>query len=263
MIDLGDPVPLSVTTTDAAGAAANPTLIVLTITLPDGTTTTPTVTSSPVGTHTASYTTTQAGRHGVSWVATGAVLAAYADVFNVEPLAWPGIVSLADVKLRLNETTTTNDEELRGYIIAATDFIESKVGPVARRTITATVTPSSDGVIFLNGPFLSVTSITATRGYTTSYDVSTVFPDLAAGVIYPPLGSTFTYPVIVVYVGGRAIVPPLIRKAALDYIAWLWEDQRGASALPIAGGDFTVPAPATVPHKILQSLEPFTFAGFA
>jgi hypothetical protein len=56
----------------------------------------------------------------------------------------------------------------------------------------------------------------------------------------------------------------LIRQAALDYIAWMWEDQRGAAPLPPPGGDdFAVQAPATVPFKILQALEPYRVPAIA
>ena len=58
MYDLGDVVSLSVNVVDSAGAAANATAVVCTVTLPDGTTATPDVTNSATGTYTIAYTPT-------------------------------------------------------------------------------------------------------------------------------------------------------------------------------------------------------------
>ena len=42
--DLGDPVPLAISIKDSAGVAANATLVTLTVTAPDGTATSATIT---------------------------------------------------------------------------------------------------------------------------------------------------------------------------------------------------------------------------
>ncbi len=84
--DLGDVASLAVAITDSAGAAANAGAVVLTVTLPDGTTVTPTVTNAATGSYTASYTPTLPGRHGVRWVATGANASA-------TPAVWSNTVS--------------------------------------------------------------------------------------------------------------------------------------------------------------------------
>lgn len=260
MFDLGDPIPLSINIRDAAGALANATAVTLSITQPDGTAATITnpVAPASTGVYTYSFTPTQAGRHGVRWVATGTNASAYTDAFDVDEAAPLGIVSLADVKAHLNITSTTNDEELRRFIDAATDFIESRIGPVVRRSITATVFPQS-GLLFLTPPVVSLTTMTYAYGYSGSVDVTGVYLDGYAGVVRPAYGTTFAYPVTVTYVGGRAIVPALIQQAALDYVKWSWETQRGSTPLPLPGGvnDFEVATPATVPYRILQALEPY------
>jgi len=256
VIDLGDPWPdLSVTTYNAAGVAENATAVVLTVTLPDGTTVLPTVTAAGAGVYTASYTPTLPGRHTARWVATGVNASAFTDAIDVDEAAPSGIVSLADVRARLNFLSTANDEEVRFYIDAATDFIESRIGPVVRRTIVEKIQPSG-GLLFTSGPVISLTTITDTYGYGATYDVANFLPD--GSTIYPLANvSSIAYPVTVTYVGGRAIVPAAIRQAALDYVKWMWESQRGAAALPLPGGEYEVQAPATVPYRILQSLEPY------
>ena len=118
MFDLGDVVPLAVNVKDTAGALANATAVVLTITLPDGTTATPSVTNSSTGVYSATYTPAVAGRFGVRWVATGTNASTYVDAFTVA--AGAGLISLDEVKAFLNITSTTNDEELREFVAAAT-----------------------------------------------------------------------------------------------------------------------------------------------
>jgi hypothetical protein len=165
--------------------------------------------------------------------------------------------------LNMSASVTTNDEELRRFIDAATDFIEGKIGPVVRRTITdKPVIPGADGRLYLNGPAVSLTTITAAYGSGGTYTVGDYYLDTGTGVVHPPYyGATFTLPVLVTYVAGRVIVPAAIRQAALDYIKWCWEGQRGATALPTPGGEFGVATSATVPWKITQALEPYKMPG--
>ena len=257
MFDLGDPVPLSVSVYDTANVLANATAVVCTITLPDGTTVTPAVTNASTGVYTTTYTPTLPGRHGVRWVATGTNASSYTDAFDTDEAAPTGIVSLAEVKAHLNMTSTANDEELRRYIDAATDFIEYRIGAVVRRSIIKTVNPAGDGRLYLPDPVISLTTITDAYGYGATYSVANYVGDASGVVRGVAYSSTFSYPVTVTYVGGRAIVPALIRQAALDYVAWRWESQRGPTPLPLPGGEFEVQAAATVPYKILQALEPY------
>ena len=99
---------------------------VLTVTAPDGTSSTPAVSGAP-GAYTASYTLTQTGRYLERWVNSGGV---QSDIVNTLP-ADPGfLVSLAEVKLALNKSTTADDDELRAYIAAATSPIEALGGAV-------------------------------------------------------------------------------------------------------------------------------------
>ena len=71
--DLGDVATLAVQIKDSTGTLANAGALAATITLPDGTTTTPTVSNPSTGNYQISYITTQLGRHGIRWVATGAI----------------------------------------------------------------------------------------------------------------------------------------------------------------------------------------------
>lgn len=253
MYDVGDRARLTFSVTDVAGVPTNGT-VVLTVTKPDASTATPTVSNPSTGSYTADVDLDQAGRWTYRWVATGAVTAAQTDILDVAAAASNALVSLADVKDHLNITTTTHDEELRRYIAAATDFIESRVGAVVRRTVVEPgVQQGSDGMLYLNHPVISVTSATSPLGGTYSVLAWTI----DGSTINPGYWTSYPYPLTVTYVAGRVIVPAIIRQAALDYVKWLWEAQRGPTPLPVPGGEFEVSAPATVPFRILQALEPY------
>ena len=100
--DLGDVAYLSWATVDQNGAAADVTTAVVTITLPDGTSATPSVTHGVTGAYTASYTQTQQGRHLLRWVGTGTNPQAYTDEFTVRDLTALPVVSYDSVLAHLN-----------------------------------------------------------------------------------------------------------------------------------------------------------------
>jgi hypothetical protein len=251
--DLGDTWPLAVEIRNDAGVLTNSSGLTLTITLPDGTSVTPTPTNTGTGTYAYSYVFTQAGRHSARWVSTSPA-SAFTDSADADEAAPNGIVSLSEVKTHLRIDRTDRDEQLRLYIDAATAYFEHELGPIVRRTITETV-PASGGFAYVSGPVISLTSITDAYGYGYTYDVVNYVGDstgLVRGLTY---SSTFAYPVTVTYVGGRAIIPADLKLAALDYIEWRWQDQRGPTPLPAPGGEFEIAAPATVPYKIQQVLD--------
>jgi hypothetical protein len=264
MAELGDVVGLSITVKNAAGVPTNAGTMTLSITQPDGTAAT--ITNPVAGTsgvYTYDFTPTQAGRHEVRWLATGANAGAFSDALNVDPAASGAIVSLAEVKAHLNLTSTTDDEELRAAALAASAWVESKIGPVARRTQVETLYPTPAGTLFLtHAPVISVTTIAGAYGYTAGYDPLLAYLDSDAGVLHAGIGRTFGYyPLTVTYVAGRAVVPAPIRWATLEYVAWLWDTQRGPAQLSPAQADLAdlggTGAFATVPRRIEAALEPY------
>lgn len=238
MIEQGDTVPLTILVTDDNDVPINAGTVTLTVTRPDGTIAVNAVTVTPVVTGQYNYDlpTNMAGRWTRRWTATtGSVVQVDDDAFYVEE-PWRGIVSLQDAREHLNFTSTVDDEELRSYILAATDFIESLCGYVVRRTVTQTVIPAG-GVLFLDGPVISLTSIVGAYGYPGTYDVSGLFLDGNA-VSYGYGGICFRYPVTVTYVAGRTVIPAMMREAALEYIRGTWGSQQGqGSADTLLQGD--------------------------
>jgi hypothetical protein len=248
---------VALTTRSAADALEPDAGVVFTVTLPDGTTATPATTNPSTGVYQALYVTTQAGLH--HWSATTTSHGPQTGVFNVEPLVAAAIVSLAEVKDHLNLSVTTYDEELRAAIFAASAWVEERIGPVARRTVVETITPTSGRLFLAQSPVISLTSVIGAYAAGGTWTVGSLYLDGEAGIVDTGYGPPFGRTVTVTYVAGRAIVPGPVQWATKEMVAWLWDTQRGpAQSSPAQAdlADFSGPMP-TVPRRIEQALEPY------
>lgn len=256
--DLGDVVSLTVEVKTAAGVLAAATAVTLTITKPDGTTATPTVSSTSTGVYTASYSPTVAGRYALRWVATGTNAAAYADAFTVFDTTELGLVGLDDAKAHLNISSSTSDEELRVVLMAATAAAEDYLRrPLRRATKTQTFYgPAGNGLaLILDRPDVaSITSIDNDGDTLTDDDYAA---DLNAGVIWRSSG--WDYPVVVSYV-SRGLDSPAIRQAVLELVRHLWETQRGSMPMLPRGVDgmdsFNPAMSYSLPRRVTELLAP-------
>lgn len=261
--DLGDVVPLTVTIYDADGDPAVAGAVTLTITLPDGTTTSPTVTTATTGVYQADYTPTQAGRHLVRWVATGANSSSYTDVFDVNEAAPPLLLSLADAKSQLNFDFTKGnyDEELRDFLAGITDVLEDYVGPIVVRTYTERHNNQSSELLVLHRtPVVSVTSIAPVLTSGTTYNVADFDVDGPTGIVQLLGGGRIYGPVRVTYKAGRPVMPGAIRNAAKFMIQHLWRTQLGSQFAARGRGEDTGPIPGMnylVPNRVMEALHPF------
>lgn len=225
-----------------AGSLATAT-VALTITLPDGSTTTPSVTTPSTGRYQSSYKPTQAGTHYVRWVATsvGGVSGedtAYEDSFTVSA-STNSFLSLAEAKEYLNISSSDHDDELLVYVEIACDLAQQVAdSQFARKSVVDTLSASGTES-FLNlshRPVISVTSVTE-RG--TTLTASTQYAtDLRWGRLYRMVGAydrtvwgEGTRHVVATYVAGYAIIPTQVRFATLVILDHLWKTQRGGSAL--------------------------------
>lgn len=265
--DLGDVVTLTVAVKDSTGAAANATACAVTVTLPDGTSTTPSVTNPATGTYTATYTPTQAGWHAVRWVATGTNAMAHTDSFTVYAATDVPLVSLADAKAFLNITSSSSDEEIRTFILKATDIAERRTG---RRFRTSTFVESysarDEVVVLRQFPVVSVTSVvedgvTLTAG--TDYVVDTTNGTVMRGTSTSSLqwaegnnNITITYRAGAMNATAQQLVEELTRH--------LWRTQRGASPMAMGNGDDFVPGSSNIfTYRILELIEMLRVPGFA
>jgi hypothetical protein len=219
--DLGDVVPLTVTIdVDGIPTAAT---VVLTVTLPDGTAVTPSITTPTTGKYQCDYLPTVPGRHVVRWVSTSPN-SAYTDVFDVRDSAIPSIVSLKDMKTHLDIKGTSRDEELRGVIEAVTEMCEEHLGmAIVRQTRTEEHVIRS-GLVLNWTPVQSLVSVALVSG-TYTWNVADLHVS-TSGVVTSPLGVPPYGHVTVAYVAGPPIVKAKHREAAEYTVQHLWKSKR-------------------------------------
>ncbi|MFB7285438.1 hypothetical protein [Actinacidiphila glaucinigra] len=262
--DLGDTVRLEAECRDAAGSPATASTAVLTVTLPDGTTATPTVPPpGQPGQYRVDYVPVQPGRHAVRWVFTSPA-DAYTDAFDVREQTPAMIVSLRDMKTHLRITSASTDDELRGWIESVTEDVEGFAGVCVRRAFTERIDVPANGATTLmlrKTPVLSLTSLVAIRSGGPTYDPSDFDVD-TSGVVERLDGGRIYGPLRGVYVAGRAIIPPTLRDASKLIVQHLWRTKYGGTrATAGAGDDFLVTEPTggfgyAIPNRALQLLEP-------
>lgn len=260
MIDLGDLYPLTITIRDADGNPADATEVVLTVTLPDGTDDAPAVEHPDTGRYQVDYPTVQAGRHVARWVATGTNAAAYVEAFDVREASPALLVSLADAKrhLHMDLTATSNDEELRSFIEAATGVVEDVVGPVVVRTVSE-VHRSGSLLALGHCPVVSLTSLVPVLAGGIGYAVDDVDLDPETGIVLRLDGGSFAGPLRVTYQAGRRVVPASIAQGGKEVIRHMWETQRGHSGARPGFGDeefMQTGSGFTIPRRVYELLAP-------
>jgi hypothetical protein len=176
LYEIGDAVALS-WDVEIDGTPTNAT-VTLTVTLPDGTTSTPTVSNPAPGESAAEVTATQSGLHTYRWVATGAVTAADSGTFRVGS----GYCTLSQLKASLSiaETDETDDEALTDAILQASRYIDRRCNTTFYPVTETRTFPAQDGYTVWVDDFTSAEGIevfTGTDGtWTTEVTASDVLP---------------------------------------------------------------------------------------
>jgi len=262
---LGATVTPSITTRNSSGVPANVgTTPVCVITLPDGTTATPTVSNTGTGVYEAAYVTTQSGLHGIVWNAAGLI---FEDAFNVDSTALFAPVSLTDVRSHLNLSgqDVTRDAELTQFLLSATAAIEARVGPLARRPVTEVHNGGVSGILLRQPPALSITSVTE-NGSTVAGSGYTLSP--GGGVVTRVNGysrSVWTdgfNNVSITYTAGRTSIPADIRQAVLELVRHLWTTQRGQQGNR-RQDEFIAGQGYSMPNRVLELIAPYELPGIA
>jgi hypothetical protein len=142
--------------------------VVLTVTAPDGTTSTPTVVTTAAPVYTSTVPAVQVGVYLLTWVASGAVVDVYVDQFSV---AAPtrSLISLGDLRDQLNisATDTTATAKLLRFMQSATDVIQNITGPLMGQSRTDYFDGNRETVVLMVRWVQSITTITETLGTTT------------------------------------------------------------------------------------------------
>lgn len=240
--DLGDVVGLAVQIKDSSNTAANASTVTCTITLPDGTTATPSINNPSTGSYTADYTPTQSGRHLVRWVATGTNASSYTDVFDVNDPLDLTLVSLSDVKNYLNVTSTSSDEEIRQFILEATDIAERLTSrQLRRKQFVENYSVSGAYFSLKQQPVVSVTSIvedgvtlTAGTDYVIDTSIGIAYRGSNLSPLYWHAGSDN---IVVTYIAGEVNPSPTAQLLVKELTRHLWRTQRGASPMGMSGDE--------------------------
>ncbi len=279
---LGSLVPLSITVRDAAGTPAATSPVVLTLTLPDGTTATPAVSTVTTGVYFVDYAAPQAGRYEAYWTTAGTIVSAFGpDAFEVKAATRAPIVGLADVKAHLNLTVTTYDDELLSMLAGVSDAVESALGRPVRRTVVTDIFSgrwkqalnlrSTPCPCLVCRPFrvFSITSATEDGVTLTAADYTL---GSNSGVLYRGQLSSVLYwsdraqeNVSVTYTAGYSGTPHWLRLAVLRSIENIWTRSQQRPHPGMGQGPDTDFSPATVytlPYAVLSLIEPHITPGF-
>lgn len=268
MIGSGAVYPIAFDVLDATGTLTHADTASLVITLPDGTTASPAITDDAVpGQYRLAYQTTMAGRHTLHAETTGPVTA-YDDEFDVSPTPWMAIVSLADAKqhLRMDPADTSEDDELRGFVAAATGAVELyKHEVIARRSITDEIDLCRAGYRgarrfrVWSAPVISLVSVASWDGATT-WDVTQMRVS-ESGLVRVMGALPVRGLVDVTYLAGYQVIPDHYRQGALVVLQHAWESQRGGGTVSsgvIGPEEVRVRSVSafTVPNKAKEYLGP-------
>lgn len=236
-IDIGDPLPnLAVLVENPPGTPVNVGAMVLTITLPDGTTTSPAVTNPSTGNYASTYVAVMGGLHRARWVGTGAnacVLEQWRSVGDP--------VDIAELRTALKIAGTTTDDQLYQWAAAATEWVEREAGGIALRprTVVDVRAGGKYAVALSRRPVKSVTTVTENGTTLTAadYEVNPVTGLLYRGTARS--GSSWADGATAVratYVVDADLVEARYRLAIVEYVRYLAAGYRGSSGQPAAGG---------------------------
>jgi hypothetical protein len=272
-IDVGDPLPnLAITITSDGTTLADAGTVVLTLTLPDGSTVTPTVNHPGTGSYNAVYIAAQAGQYLINWVATGANSCTLSDVRQVQASNPGMMISLYEARrgLGFQSGNTASDEDLRTFIAAATPIMEDLIGPV--NTHVETYDGGSTQIGLLYPPVMSVTTVIESAGsnyqrtltlqnlFTTSstdaygytVDLTTgVLTRRAAGVAVPFLRGLRN--IQVTYIAGRVMAGNhLLACRRLVKHLWQSEQQNYSPGLTSPEAIGLTPSGFAVPRAVIE-----------
>lgn len=220
---------------DGAGTLTAASTAALTVYLPDGTTTTPTVSNPSTGVYGADYVPAVEGPYSW-WLRTTGPATAKTGSFHVNPVLERSIISVADARQQLNMVSNASDEELRQVVSAATVAVENylKRAIVRATRVDYRTVRTGQALCLAWTPVLSLTSVATVDG--SSWNVADLFVDPNSGIVSTLNGASPSGRLAVTYVAGMAYIPPNYREAAEIIAQHLWDAKRGTKGSPFPGG---------------------------
>ena len=260
------------------GGVITGSVVVLTVTVPDGTTTTPLVTQGV--TSTASVPAVQAGAYLLVWSTTGTVTDVLPDQFTVVAPSL-ALISFSDLRDQLNisPTDTSGTAKLRRFIQSGTDVVQNITGPVVPTAKQINYPGGGPYVILPERWVKSITSVQEFWGGNTIYTLTVQQPGIgvltAFGYLWDQSLNKITRmsagfetnfkpginAVIVNYVAGMATIPQDITDATGELIRHWWANgQQPWRAAFQPGGDDTGFQPVmgyAIPNRVVEMLQPY------
>jgi hypothetical protein len=223
---------------EQGGVLTNATSVVLTVTLPDGTTATPAVTNPPsvTGKYTATYVaSTQSGRYLGKWLFTlpGSNTTSYVETFDVGSSLVTIDEAVAHLRAAGVVTSEPDLEQLQWLCFVASEAIERDLGRViAQRTVVEVYDGGRPQILLQSTPVISVTTVVE-NGITLA---ATDYILRRAGWILQRGTTTARWPwaygwgnVTVTYRAGYLDPPRIARKVALNGIQRMFQESQQAS----------------------------------
>lgn len=253
---VGQTIELTESVRDADGALTDATMA-LAVTAPDGTASEPTPTRTGTGQYGAAFTADQAGYWQYQWTASGTLSGVNQGQILVLTTGLQ-IVSLDEAKKHLNKTAATDDNEMLGFIAAASDAADVVLGAVVPRQVVE-LARGDRKLVLTTRPIMSITTVVdATSGDT--LDADDYRQVGSTSILRGPFHRCHDYEVT--YLAGRPQPWPLtIRLGALELIKHLWRaSQVGAGAARSApnADDKVVSVPGVafaMPNRVLELWE--------
>lgn len=257
------------------GNPIDPSSASLSVTAPDGSVaaafTLAQMTRLDVGQYRATVPVMMRGVYVYRWTATGIGQSSTSGQLSVGM----SLVRLTEVKAELNYRSidVADDDELVGFILAATEAIEELCGPVLPRPVVDTIvapagvtgTYLSPTLLLQQYPVLSVESVvTGSATSSTTLDPSTYVVDGSGRLVRTGAGS-WGQRTVINYTAGRRATPATVRLACLELIAHWWQSSqqsRPAGGSSIVGTyDDVDTQPATpdtgIPFRVLIMLRAY------
>jgi hypothetical protein len=227
--DIGDVVTLDFTD-EVDGVPTDAGAVTVTVTKPDGSTVTPSVSHDDVGVYSAQYAPTLDGPYTYRWVATGTGQTAESGSFYVG-----AVVSVAEVRDRLNKDLTVDDGEIADMIVAAQAEYAEYVGPLPG-SVTETLNGGGTTLVLRSPNPTAITSAVYSDG--TTITTADLDPDSSTGIVYWKYGTTGRFTggtrnVTVTYTVGD--LPANHREAIIADVAGYFEMTQEGPAGPDDG----------------------------
>lgn len=242
---LGAQVRLGFTVADEDGALVDSVTQTVTVTLPSGSTSTPTVDHDGTGEYSAQYTTTAEGLH--TWRATTTVPSVVVTgAFYVSALPVAQLVSLADARAFLNNNDTADTDELVAFIeVASVKCQETTSRAWTPTTVVDSRCGGSPTLFLSREPIVSVTSVVEDGS---TLDAS-AYTARAHGMLRRAFG-VWGDDVTVTYVSGDGVIPATVRQGILLLLQHLWTTQRGGSSRVGSDETWDPSAAYTLPRRV-------------